>query len=355
MHFESETWVCAECGALHACEHDDEELREGRAVEMTLDAVEEEEEDCCELVSVRGIEAGQEVFNSYGELSNSRLLAFYGFALEANKYDRITFAMDDILRHAPTPPPASANIAEDLGSLVKEWVSTHNPSSPFPESEAEDDPIIHDPTSHLYIDADAHLSSSLWLLLLLLHIPLPAARTKRHELLLRLKSAQCRRVHGAELQEGEAELGALDERALHLLVGAVRTLCAARVREQYAEEKTGAELLELAGVRPACVSSREGACTPFPWLTFARSPFARVDDVGRADSSGYRDTGERAHFTSVRIGDVGVHGRRRRSDSNAETIRVSFAQAGDEHIGIELLFPLGGFSSRTLHFDINTD
>jgi hypothetical protein len=239
VHLESEHWVCPECGALDACEHDDAEESDAPTSRQLV------EDDSCEMVTVQGISAGQEVFNTYGELSNAQLLAFYGFTLEANKYDRITFAFDDVARLAPSPLPSS--ITEEWSSLVKLWQSEQNEDESMGEDFEDDTLIVDSSSGHLYIDADARLSSSLWLLLLLLHIPLPATSSKRLALLRRLRESQVRIVNGEEGVLGK-EPSSLEGRALRVLAEAVRSLCAARLAGQEEARRTGGELLEMASV-----------------------------------------------------------------------------------------------------------
>lgn len=47
-------------------------------------------DDCCDIVLVRKVKKGEEVFNTYGDLSNAELLLKYGFAVEANPNDVLT-------------------------------------------------------------------------------------------------------------------------------------------------------------------------------------------------------------------------------------------------------------------------
>ena len=51
-------------------------------------------EECVEMVSVHDIRAGEEIFNSYGELSNSLLLMRYGFAAPENPWDVVDLGRD---------------------------------------------------------------------------------------------------------------------------------------------------------------------------------------------------------------------------------------------------------------------
>ncbi|OUM55207.1 hypothetical protein BVG19_g4701 [[Candida] boidinii] len=59
----------------------------------TLALIEEAEnvdpDDCCYIVLVKPVKKGEEIFNAYGELSNSYLLAKYGFVADGNIYDSV--------------------------------------------------------------------------------------------------------------------------------------------------------------------------------------------------------------------------------------------------------------------------
>lgn len=82
VQFEVDDIVCDECGALGACEHYNEP--EERAMPQAM-------EDPIEMTLRAPVYAGlerTEVFNSYGSLSNARLLTCYGFAMEENECDR---------------------------------------------------------------------------------------------------------------------------------------------------------------------------------------------------------------------------------------------------------------------------
>ncbi|ORY90205.1 hypothetical protein BCR35DRAFT_287453 [Leucosporidium creatinivorum] len=236
VHLESEHWVCPECGALDACEHDEAEESDTTTSRQLV------EDDSCEMVTVERISAGQEVFNTYGELSNAQLLAFYGFALEANKYDHITLTFDEVARLAPSSPPAST-IAEEWTSLDKLLHSAVEERDQQNKEAEEDVFVVDGPPGRLYIDADARLSSSLWLLLVLLHVPLPSAPPNRLELLQKSRSLQIERLGG---EETVADLDPLGDNALRVLAEAVRALCAARLAGQEDSHRTGGELLELA-------------------------------------------------------------------------------------------------------------
>jgi hypothetical protein len=132
-------WVCSTCGSSSQCSHDDDGI-----VKMNDDD-KEEEEDYCVLSTIVDIEAGDEVFNSYGNgLSNTHLLQHYGFLLEANSFDRISFPLSHLSAVLPT---ASASIIGE--GLLLDLVEFE---------ELIDD---NEEEREFYIDSDAKLSQSL--------------------------------------------------------------------------------------------------------------------------------------------------------------------------------------------------
>lgn len=72
-------------------ENDDEEDSEEEESEEEL---EQDELDTCDVVAIKDIKAGSEVFNTYGELSNGVLLSRYGFALWDNEHETVSVAKE---------------------------------------------------------------------------------------------------------------------------------------------------------------------------------------------------------------------------------------------------------------------
>ena len=56
-----------------------------------------ENKEGVEMCSIKRINKGEEVFNTYGDLSNSELLIKYGFIDQKNENDYVTFSFDDII------------------------------------------------------------------------------------------------------------------------------------------------------------------------------------------------------------------------------------------------------------------
>ncbi|KAI0791620.1 hypothetical protein BC629DRAFT_375615 [Irpex lacteus] len=159
VHLESEYDVCTSCGSLEQCPHDQDDAEEiiassrsahtttttpaipveshnraqllgsrsrlpvtseaevAREASLSKTAVgiyapmaastaatanstgnrESDSVDTCDMVANLVIPPGEEVFNTYGEhLTNAQLLARYGFALDGNENDVVTFDCDDL-------------------------------------------------------------------------------------------------------------------------------------------------------------------------------------------------------------------------------------------------------------------
>lgn len=59
---------------------------------------EDEDADTCDIIAVKDISAGKEVYNTYGELSNGVLLSRYGFALWDNEHETVSLGKE-VLAH----------------------------------------------------------------------------------------------------------------------------------------------------------------------------------------------------------------------------------------------------------------
>lgn len=246
VHFASEMWVCPECGKLDRCGHDED----GEVSARAADRVSPEEDDTCDMVVERAIQAGEEVFNTYGQLSNAKLLTSYGFLLEANERDTIEFALDEAaeacLPRIPSDPLVEQY--EHLGTFS--CLSTIEDNHPL---------LCTTDSAELSIDADARLSTSLWVMLVAA-ATLAAGGCSTKEM-LRMTVAQLVDVvevlareqeAGEEEEPGKAERFApsLDDvTIIQHIRQAVLRLCQAYRSRQHRAELGAADLLDLAEVR----------------------------------------------------------------------------------------------------------
>ena len=139
LHTQSDFYVCSMCGSIRECVHDEDEdgqLGNPRASNSATVYVAaaarqkhgkthvtdiREMDDCYEMVSCAPIVPGSEVYNTYGDkLGNGQLLVHYGFLLEGNEHDRITFDSED-LDGLVRSPEERRRVAELWNRANEEW------------------------------------------------------------------------------------------------------------------------------------------------------------------------------------------------------------------------------------------
>ncbi|GAA5849142.1 hypothetical protein JCM9279_005802 [Rhodotorula babjevae] len=179
VHLASDAWVCPECGTLGACVHDDEgepERERESALGPPRTSSARDEAETVDMVCERDVEPGEEVYNTYGgALSNAHLVAAYGFLLEGNEHDVVSFerrsALETLVRlvdAAGGHPCSAEQLVPELDELEAASQTALNGNlliavdhpliAPFPP------PTSSSPASlDLVIDADARISTSLWL------------------------------------------------------------------------------------------------------------------------------------------------------------------------------------------------
>lgn len=295
-HLASDTWVCPECGRLGACPHDDDGGGPGH---------EERDEplETVDMVSERKINPGEEVFNTYGAgLSNAHLVAAYGFLLEGNEHDVVSFggreALQTMLRASDSAAVGDVDLdalEHALDSLGAAWRAAAASAPLLDEGHPLIAPLPSSPTPNLlgcFIDADARLSPELWLAVSLVawltarddEAQRPAKRARSAAppaVVVDASEALQDAVQLAELAEeawrrceeeaaadadglGDADAGARDvawpadefeREALRCASALVRSVCAARIEEQVEEARgmDASALYERAEVR--CVLS----------------------------------------------------------------------------------------------------
>ena len=95
-------------------------------------------EECVEMVTAHDIHTGEEIFNSYGELSNSLLLMRYGFAAPENPWDVVDLGKD-VLRLVRKTKHYTNRVKwwSSIGySMYSSWVHQFRAT---PDEEDEDD------------------------------------------------------------------------------------------------------------------------------------------------------------------------------------------------------------------------
>ncbi|KAH9004651.1 SET domain-containing protein [Lactarius hatsudake] len=95
VHLESDYDVCTFCGSLSECPHDTENREDMAVPASRADAA--DPDNTCEMVANAPAAPGEEIFNTYGaSLSNAELLMRYGFMLDANDNDVLTWTTEEI-------------------------------------------------------------------------------------------------------------------------------------------------------------------------------------------------------------------------------------------------------------------
>ncbi|GAA5949970.1 hypothetical protein JCM3765_007754 [Sporobolomyces pararoseus] len=242
-------WVCEACGSARECRHDREddgdskpfdESFEARIIALSLRRSEggtDREDESYEMVTTEAsgpLKIGEEVFNSYGNLSNARLIAEYGFKLEANEADRITFSRDEL-----------EAVMRETG-LFQGGYSADCARKEEQEEVEEDHPLImarsllpDEPRFEFFFDADAKISNSLW-------------RTLVYAAILESSNlSKCLEQIFARDQDDnyETPVDGIDPSNCPSLLRIAHTidrLCERRVRNQFRPQLTSSQLLDLA-------------------------------------------------------------------------------------------------------------
>ncbi|KAI5480827.1 SET domain containing protein [Pseudohyphozyma bogoriensis] len=242
VHFESDDFVCPICGSFAQCVHDDDAADSAHSRRDLQPPVAGEGDDAVDLRSDLPIEEGDIVYNTYGAtLSNAKLATEYGFALEANSNDTIEFTLADIESSLSLPVGTKlGDLVAEVQQLQAQWVSIFGPLS-----SQEDDELVcqeQDRDRRFYLDADAHISPSLWLLLAI------AASKNKHSShnptahsLQQALTRQRQRFDSA--QAGEE---ASSDSATSTIASALVQLCSARRARMYKPELDSADILEMA-------------------------------------------------------------------------------------------------------------
>ncbi|KAJ1306806.1 hypothetical protein OPQ81_007792 [Rhizoctonia solani] len=162
VHIETDFDVCPVCGSLQSCPHDEDDQESPSLTEGKMDL-----ENTCDMVMNAPVSAGDEIFNSYDtNLPNSTLLARYGFILEGNEYDYVSW---DATRLPPSMQGCTRAILEGLAGIWTEellndtslvydpWntpgTSVHTDSTLYVRSSTE---------PHYRINSDGLVSVDLW-------------------------------------------------------------------------------------------------------------------------------------------------------------------------------------------------
>lgn len=161
------------CGSFSQCAHDDDKDEdipaESDAGDLTRGtaAAANNDPDTCDMVSNRAIEPRCQIYNTYGEsLTNAQLLARYGFALDGNDNDVVSWELSEL----ETPQ----NMDRDfflwlVDQVIRIWPRftgwresnlVYQPTTAFGAGKLEGS-VRHRPT--LCVNSDAKISHHLWI------------------------------------------------------------------------------------------------------------------------------------------------------------------------------------------------
>ncbi|POW21556.1 hypothetical protein PSHT_02217 [Puccinia striiformis] len=145
----SQDLVCDQCGSIGECVHDNPCIGLVNQKDEYLDTV--------ELVSIHPLIGSSKptiVYNTYGNLSNSRLMTEYGFMIQGNQYDRLYFNNTEIVDLKDDQA-----LKTTFQALIKAGLFTSNDET--------DQTLVGNVDedsdgSSLYLDSHARLSPLLW-------------------------------------------------------------------------------------------------------------------------------------------------------------------------------------------------
>ncbi|KAG9103776.1 hypothetical protein FRC06_008094 [Ceratobasidium sp. 370] len=236
VHIETDFDVCPTCGALQYCPHDQDENED--PPEDTPPTL----EDTCDMVINAPVGAGDEIFNTYdANLPNSVLLARYGFILEGNEFDYISWdskTLPQSMRTARGEDLARVWTADLLAgtSLVYDPASAALPL--HASSAAHGGGAARTPQYKL--NADGLASVDLWVLVAVCAINATNAsyadvglRSRLEQLATAQVYAENRDPHGPGISDTMQEL--------RLVAGLIQDMCRSRLLGMYRPELSSVE------------------------------------------------------------------------------------------------------------------
>lgn len=257
VSLQSDDIVCPVCGAFDECPHDSDvperqdKLQKGNtslAADETTRVLRADglnEHDAVEMVALRPVPSGEEVFNTYGELSNAQLLTRYGFMLDSNDNDGVCwFSVRDICQQAGLPVKDAQTLEETWRRLLLS-VTIHPGDDRIAHIDTEIELERSDIPRLAYIDADGSVS---WPLYLLIVVAFWSNRCNANG----SSAALTTNTDGIKTFAQSIDAGSV---AIYLT-----TLCQSRIQMLRSRSVDMGDLLDLAEVsrRPFCIL----ACNP---------------------------------------------------------------------------------------------
>jgi N-lysine methyltransferase SETD6 len=200
--------VCTSCGSLSECPHDADAREDIIALALRGDTA--DPENTCEMVANAAIAPGEEIFNTYGaRLSNAELLVRYGFMLDANDNDILTWSIEEIWDAAGAALADSQPRRWDNEAgygLCMEILRDWQYDVGWTDSELVIDTELDENSNPLYMTADGVLSHKLWLAIALATLQRQGTNlglAQTHQLLRSLAWAQTQLERGQTMTRSE--------------------------------------------------------------------------------------------------------------------------------------------------------
>ncbi|CAE6481926.1 unnamed protein product [Rhizoctonia solani] len=281
VHIETDFDVCPICGSLQSCPHDDDQESPGLTEGKT------DLENTCDMIMNAPVSTGDEIFNSYdANLPNSTLLARYGFILEGNEHDYVSWDAT----HLP-PSMQGCTLSEELAGIwTEELLNTTSlvyDRRNTPGTSVHTDSTWHarSPTPpHYRINSDGLASVDLWTAAAVCSVK--ATGGNHLGSISKTSLKELARVQVAVENNEDidiANIGNLTTACLHLriLANLVQDLCRSRLEGMYKPELSISEcgnLLDVSSFLPASISdiffmAGLGRCQDLP-ATMVRSRMA---------------------------------------------------------------------------------
>lgn len=166
---QTEYQVCPECGSLKQCAHDrdlDDSVSPPFSTRVSgSNETHDDSDDSYDMVSNTAIPPNSEVFNTYGEtLTNAQLLTQYGFVLDVNENDHVSWEFNDSVQFLDTLiPRVAAQTPRDALELTWTTLVQSFDQSVFSDSELIF-PHGSDRTTFC-VNCEGKISWQLWLLI----------------------------------------------------------------------------------------------------------------------------------------------------------------------------------------------
>lgn len=176
--------VCSLCGSVGECVHDRDDIPPTESSDRPVNRREKKLEldmDTCDMVLNAPIMPFQEIFNTYGEhLSNAQLLAHYGFLLDSNENDMISWNMAELSSRSGENRNIDTNLFMEIlsawGDFDTLWANSHLVYTPRRGDNDSDNAGQHRDSVEkrrditLCVNDEGKISHHLWLFCALLNM-----------------------------------------------------------------------------------------------------------------------------------------------------------------------------------------